>query len=289
MFDWTTDFVKVPFTPLALKGFEGRLYVFGAKDIYRVDPNTLAVEEIYEGIGCNSDTEPLVTDYGMYWIDKNGVYWHDGKNIHNIGLSIKYAYDTTVVPTYLTVANGLLSASSSVFVQYSGEKKSVIFAYARSASATMSVWAWDIITQVWYYWEFPLGTAYANLLSIFPGKFMELYANYSTDSRTEPYKTYQFFNSANYLSLTYITRKYDAGLSQQYKKFYKIKSTTNCTVTFDIDDGTSLNKTLTSEALAAANRKAKNIQVKFVHAGGDATKPYIDASEIVFRQLAGMR
>tara|TARA_Y100001963_G_C6781749_1_gene450317 strand:- start:2391 stop:3377 length:987 start_codon:yes stop_codon:yes gene_type:complete len=88
IFDWVNDFVTIKSKPTALVNFNGRLYVFDNNNIYRINQETLGIEDIFEGIGCLHKKSVLVTEYGMFFVDNNGIYLHDGSTPTKISEAI---------------------------------------------------------------------------------------------------------------------------------------------------------------------------------------------------------
>ena len=77
-FRWSSDFQILPDVPVALKGFRGKLYAFTKNKTYKINPATLEVEDVFDGVGCFSEHSVIVTEYGMCFADKNNIYLHDG-------------------------------------------------------------------------------------------------------------------------------------------------------------------------------------------------------------------
>ena len=88
MFNWVEEFLVLPSTPTALTAFQGRLYAFDRQNTYRIDPNNLVIEDVFEGVGCAGPNAVAVTEYGMCFADENNIYLHDGNNPVAIGDSI---------------------------------------------------------------------------------------------------------------------------------------------------------------------------------------------------------
>lgn len=88
VFDWTTDFLTLPSKPNALIPYNGRLYAFGDGVSYIVNVNALDVEDTFEGIGCISQQSATVTDQGLFWVDTNNIYHHDGTRVNVIGRAV---------------------------------------------------------------------------------------------------------------------------------------------------------------------------------------------------------
>jgi hypothetical protein len=96
IFDYVNDFLTIKSQPTAMVNFNGRLYVFDDNNIYRVNPHSLAIEDTYEGIGCLNNNCAIVTDYGMFFIDKNGAYMHNGSTPNKISEPINLGGDLSV-------------------------------------------------------------------------------------------------------------------------------------------------------------------------------------------------
>jgi hypothetical protein len=79
LFNWFVDFIQLPTTPVAMANFLGRLYIFDKNNIYKINPHSMAIEDTFEGIGCISKDSVIVTEYGMFFADRNGAYMHNGQ------------------------------------------------------------------------------------------------------------------------------------------------------------------------------------------------------------------
>jgi hypothetical protein len=95
IFDYANDFLTLKSKPTAMANFNGRLYVFDSTNIYRVNPETLQIEDIFEGVGCLNKDAVIVTEYGMFFADKNGAYRHNGTSPSKISEAIQKGGDTT--------------------------------------------------------------------------------------------------------------------------------------------------------------------------------------------------
>tara|TARA_R110000824_G_scaffold137515_1_gene301625 strand:- start:283 stop:8439 length:8157 start_codon:yes stop_codon:yes gene_type:complete len=94
VFDYAFDFMQLKSKPTALANFAGRLYAFDESNIYKINQQNLAIEDTYEGIGCLSKDSVIVTEYGMFFADKNGAYMHDGQSPKKISGPIEQGGDT---------------------------------------------------------------------------------------------------------------------------------------------------------------------------------------------------
>jgi len=89
IFDYANDFATLKGKPTAFANFNGRLYTFDKSNIYRINPESLVIEDIYEGIGCYGKDSLVVTEQGMYFADVTGAYFHNGQRPIKISDSIQ--------------------------------------------------------------------------------------------------------------------------------------------------------------------------------------------------------
>ena len=88
IFDWANDMAILPNIPAAIAAFNGRIYVWDDVNTYRINPDTLFIEDTYEGVGCFGRNAFVVTEYGMCFADKNNIYLHSGGDPKAIGAPI---------------------------------------------------------------------------------------------------------------------------------------------------------------------------------------------------------
>ena len=89
MVDWSKDFVILPEKPTAISSFGNRIYAFSTNAIYRIEPNNMVLEHIYEGVGTFSEKSVVSIDEGLFFADSNGIYQHDGRKPIKISLPIE--------------------------------------------------------------------------------------------------------------------------------------------------------------------------------------------------------
>ena len=88
IFDWSKDYLQMNFKPIAMKGFLGKLYVWGVDKMAIVNPQTLVIEDEIVGIGCSNKKSVKVTPTGLYWCDLSNIY-NSTPNISKIGTTIQ--------------------------------------------------------------------------------------------------------------------------------------------------------------------------------------------------------
>ena len=79
-----------------MANFNGRLYAFDLTNIYTINPQNLSIEDVYKGVGCCGKDSIVITEYGMFFADKNGAYMHNGQQPTKISESIQQGGDTDV-------------------------------------------------------------------------------------------------------------------------------------------------------------------------------------------------
>ena len=89
IFDWASDFVVLNSTPTALISFAGKLIAFDKNNLYRINPHSLVIEDIFEGIGCSGPNSVIVTEYSMFFANRQGAYMYDAQKPVKISSSIQ--------------------------------------------------------------------------------------------------------------------------------------------------------------------------------------------------------
>ena len=110
IFDWASDFVQLKAPPTAMIGFLGKLWVFDANNIFKINPINLAIEDVFEGIGCSSSNSVIATEYGMFFANRSGAYFHDGSAPKKISSSIQQGGETNM----LTISSSSTSETTNV-------------------------------------------------------------------------------------------------------------------------------------------------------------------------------
>jgi len=240
VFDWSIEYLKLPDTPIAMVGFEGRLYVFMKNVVYRINPDGLFVEDIYEDIGIINQDALVVTDSGLYWSDDFNAYAMSQGKIEPISFPI--SYDDTW--------HGL--AYNYHFVGFDASRYAILYCFA--GSTTITVWAYNISFQRWDKYSLPITNAY----SIFGGKESELYIGTNSSIK-------ELFSSASDLAWYWESKEIDLGDSIQDKVFYKIEANNEGTVVIYYSiDGESYTSIASGGSIQSAGawREGSKIKIK---------------------------
>lgn len=87
-FDWSVDFMQLPFKPTALVPFAERLYAFSGGAFCIVDVESMTHSEPVYGPGVVNVKGAVVTPHGLFFANEENVYLHDGAALYTIGTPI---------------------------------------------------------------------------------------------------------------------------------------------------------------------------------------------------------
>ena len=252
VFDWTTDFINIPVKPTAIASFNGRLFVFGTNNTYKINQHDLTIEDTFEGIGCLGPNSFTITEYGMFFADRNGAYMHNGSTPVRISEAITSGGDTDMfsISNSSTIGSSFMrdiswqntvSQESDIvpYVRFDSQKNCVLFFVEKKSALKEShpiitsggvnpitqanlttksffyCWSYNLRKQRWDLWEVGEGD---DLGVPFVGKDGKIYI--SIDSIV-----YEYTGGNTKRSFTWLSKKLTMGQSTQLKVFNKIKIT----------------------------------------------------------------
>ena len=147
VFNWSRDFTILPNEPTAIAYWAGRLYAFDKANMYKIDLNSLAIEDIHEGVGCFGEQSFVITDYGMFFCDSNNMYRHNGTNITPIGNDIlKNSKLDDLGITNKAWHN--ITHAYDPYVQYDAFNQNVMFQF-EDVDGTYGSWNYNIPRKRW--------------------------------------------------------------------------------------------------------------------------------------------
>ena len=146
IFDWTKDFVQLPFIPVALKGFMGKVYAFSNNQIAVINPNTLFIEDVIDGMGCINSKSILVTGGGMMWCDYKNIYLAS-PSIKAIGTTIQ----TVETDGWLNIP---ASSKDNARCGYDAKRNALLIFF--TVSTRHRCWAYSVNKNRWDLFETPL-------------------------------------------------------------------------------------------------------------------------------------
>ena len=143
IFNWSVDFAEVPFTPTALVGFMGKVYVFGKTELAILNPETLVIEDTIKGVGCVGPKAIHTSSSGLFWFDESNIY-SASPRISKIGTSI------LMVDTYGW--NNLASSVKSSAVSGFDMNRQTYLVFFTTGS-DKRCWAYSASMNRWDLWE----------------------------------------------------------------------------------------------------------------------------------------
>tara|TARA_Y100000310_G_scaffold245054_1_gene249971 strand:+ start:542 stop:3673 length:3132 start_codon:yes stop_codon:yes gene_type:complete len=227
-FDWTTDYLKLPSIPTALAAFEGRLYAFDDNNTYRINPDGFYIEDVFEGVGCLGKHAVVVSEYGMFFVDSNNLYLHNGQMPAAIGDAIvrgdKIRHPNATIGLVDFSWETKDTDSAYIPIVTFDSKRNSFIAFFRNDSLTGDqygnsgygtqyfAWAYNIARKRWDLYSAPRAKG------VVLGKNGLIYISNGTDLAT------YMGSNVNQDEWEYITKPLHMDSQTQQKKFYKIEA-----------------------------------------------------------------
>ena len=283
MFDWTSDFLVMPEPVTALKFHDGKLWAFSLSKTYRINPDGMYIEDVYDDAGCQGQRAVHTNEFGMFfgntenaWMYQNGQFYRIGDAIRQSDISTRKSWKTFL---FTTLADLIVTSDA--------KKGYILFINERTdTTAKLFAWGYHPIKKRWDAFSFS-GYATSANAGVFKGKDGEVYLSDGT-------KTYKLMRPTS----TYYTQAWEwysqelsFGETRQKKSITMIKldSTGTVSINYGVDGATPATSG-TSEALI--NVYNKSIRIKLNAAAvtsGTAYTNYVDSMEIIYRDLVGAR
>jgi len=229
IFDWVNDFFTIESTPTALVNFGGRLYVFDNSNIYKVNPEQLIIEDKFEGIGCLSQNSVIVTDFGMFFADRNGCYMHDGTSPSKISGVIQTGGEVDTEFNGLDVIDDIswnntggsltnmfpyvIYDPNSMCILYLVEFKGTITKGTTISNSRYYIWSFSIDKNRWDLWKL---SDTEKIGKPFLGKDGEVYMNIGSN-------IYEHKGGSIKKLYTWVSKKITMKEDSSLKVFNKIK------------------------------------------------------------------
>ena len=262
MFDWVNDKIILPVVPTALASHRGKLYAFSANSMFIIDPNNLVIIEEVRGRGCSSQQSIVQTDYGLFWANKNGVYW--STLTEELLQPIKDNLSEPIKAQYQTAAE-----FQTPHVVYNSQKGQLL------VHLNNDIYAYSPALKRWDFYSDYKAVSQEEVCGSFIGKDGETYTVTDND-------LYKDFGDAYRKPWVYISKKFTMGEPSQIKKIYKIpRDGDSVTVYYSLDGG---DWTIITDSDFV--EEAKTIQLKVI---GAYNVGVLRSISIIFRRLIGKR
>ena len=278
MIDWVNDFLVMPLTPTALAFYEGKLYAFDVNHLYRINPEGLYIEDVFEGVGALGKRSVLSTAYGLFFCNDNGAYVYRNGQIEPISERIKVASNSSGI-AWDTISQTYIS---DTIVAFDSLKNQVLF-IGSTSGAVFNVWAYHVIKDRWDYWT-PYSTSTSTITldaysGSFTGKDGEVYIS-------APSNSYKLLRGGSQMGWQWISKEFHMGSPSQDKWLGAIlvDPTTNVTVTYGTE-GTAWGSFSAYTHGNNLDIYKKTLQIKVT----GTTTTEVDSIEIIYRDLVGKR
>jgi len=290
MVDWSKNFVILPETPTDMCFHNNYLYAFSENVVYKINPETLIIEDDYFGAGVSARGGCVSTEYGMFFCNKNGAYQLTNNEVIEISDPIKEATQTYGSPNcwansstgFATLSFAAGTTMGRIVVRYLATKKCVLF--IGSVSQVCNAFAYYLPTKQWYNWYFTSDSV-DNNSGIVAGKDGELYISGSTDlvkiaGHASTYATASKF----------VSKEFDLGEPSQDKALNKIVwdttvGTGTTSVAYSASDGSNPIGGTSATSGNYINTYRKTIQVYVTL----TTNANMDSLDIIMRKKLGKR
>jgi hypothetical protein len=272
-FDYTSDFLVMPEAYNAMQFYEGKLYVFSTNRMYRINPEGLYIEDVFEHVGCQGQRSVHTTEYVMFFGNSLNADMYQCGQISYIGDAIRQS--ASGGKSWKTF---LFTTLTDLIVTSDAKKGYILFINERTDStAKYFCWAYSPIKGRWDAWSFGGYDTSANG-GIIKGKNGEVYLSNASN-------TYKLMRGTGYQSWEWYSQDFVFNEPRQNKSITMIKVDSSGTVSITYGtNGGAVSTSYTNESLI--NDYYKSIRVKLNAASGSNT---VDSMEIVYRPLVGKR
>jgi hypothetical protein len=165
VFNYFSNFLRLPETPVALVSFKSRIFAFSKNKIWRINPDGFYIEDEMNGFGALSATSVVTTDIGMFFAGPNGIYVSDGGAPIDISLPIIRSYSSE---TFSSVNPAWLNRDTTkqVSLNYDPRNKQLLVAYWPSGASNYYFLVYTVDQRRWDLWN---SSEYGSSLVSAPG------------------------------------------------------------------------------------------------------------------------
>jgi len=145
-FNFGRKFAKLKEKAVCIKYWNGLFYVFTDNYLYRIDPQTAAVQDEIHGLGVEGQNSAFANDYGIFVAGKNNIYLDVGNGLQPVGNAIKKSLngigwdDRYATPT---------NPPEAFFL----EDKNCFCVWYEDTASTAKVWMYRVDTEAWFLQE----------------------------------------------------------------------------------------------------------------------------------------
>ena len=280
----------------ALAGFQGRLYAFTDNNVVRISPEQMVEEDILEGFGCSHKDAVVVTEYGMFYADRNHIYQHDGSS----SKIISYPIETDDF-SGKNVSWQNMAATGDIKAIFDSKLNQVMFAVdALDSTETYTgtyLWSYHVLKQRWDLKKFNSSSVQSRATGLTFFKSLsnnKIYSfDYPTSTSTSISSTVVEINQSSSTPYQWISKKLSMEGDTIVKRFLKIKVEADATIDMPsvfIDDSevslTSTGKVSGAGTyeykIAGAQKKGKTIHLKWGEGAVDSDADFKNDGATIF-------
>ncbi len=283
MVNWLTDFVVLPEIPIEFKYYNDKLYVLTENNLYKINPELLIIEDVFEGVGISVKGGIVVTEYGMFFCNINGAYRLFNNQITTISDVIKDSLGNFTVSWTNFAKNAFTTPShlDRIIVGYLSDKSCVVFIGNDGQTSTTLAFIYYLPVQGWFTWNFGDQLLDTNS-GLVTGKDGELYWSGTTTLN-------KLLGGTGNESTAWASKEFTLGKPSQNKSWKKLKwdsanNTGAVVVKYNTNGGNPVSGT-TATNDAYINIYKKTFQT-YITTTNDAT---MDSLDILARELVGNR
>ena len=217
MTDWSKDFVILPEVPTAIQGHHNRLVAFSNNSLYRIEPNRMILEDIYEGVGCYGQRSVVSTDMGLFFADNNSIYTYDG---------IKPIAISGPIEKGMSKSYDLRDKTYIPILEFDSYRKSILVFVKHGT--TYGILTFNIPGKRWDYVKLATGDANAPLATTQVHNGSTYYSHAS--------QILNMFKSTSTRDWFWVSKKINMNSPERKKKFYYITKTGDATVSHTLNN-----------------------------------------------------
>ena len=256
----TSSMIKLPFKPIALASFGNRIYAFTRKNLIKLEPSRLVVENIYEGFGLLNKNSIVTNDYGIFWADDSHIYQLDGSNPKVISYPIEKDLYSGAKKGWRDLADANLTKA-----YYDLENQVVM--WTKTVAKRTYTLKYHLLKSRW---DLEVPTSFSDTEYIVGGNLFQglldsktFYAK-SPDSEGK-IRVYQKGKKETTGKIQYWTKEFTMGHDNVDKRFIKLKITASGTVDTPVVEIDGIPVTLVAAGTNEwkINKKGKRIQLKW--------------------------
>ncbi len=278
VFDWTKDFLIMPEPYNSMTFYEGKLWVGSLNKFYRINPEGMYIEDVFEDAGTQGQRSIHSNEYGMFFGNKNGSWMYQNGTFYTISQAIRQSASSGKSWKTLNFITDASPTLPDLIVTSDSKKGYVLFINERDSSGDkIFAWAYSPVNKRWDAFSFADYASSANA-GVFKGKDGEVYLSNAVG-------TYNLMRNTGYELWEWYSQELSFDSTRQEKSITTIKVDITGTVTINYGfDGGTVNNAYTNEALL--NQYKKSIRIKLNAASGSNS---VDSLEIVYRPKVGNR